>query len=67
VKIRSLSSYEVFEAELSTENSVVTVEGVAVRPLGMEVIEATLDELEVLPPQWTIADLCGISMRVITK
>ena len=61
MKIRSLSSYEVFEAELSTENSVVTVEGVAVRPLGMEVIEATLDELEVLPPQWTIADLCGIS------
>ena len=64
MKIRSLSSYEVFEAELSTESpfiTVVTVEGKAVRPLGMEVIEATLDELAVLPPKWTIADLCGIS------
>ena len=65
MKIRSLSSHEVFEAELSTENYIVTIEGKVVEPLGMEVIEVTLDELVVLPSQWRIADFCDVSMRAI--
>jgi hypothetical protein len=75
MKIRNPLSGEIFDAELSTDHpassngqAVVIVDGVAVvEPLGMEVIELTLDELEVLPPEWTTAVLLGTHIRTTTE
>ena len=59
MKIRNLISDEVFDAELSTEHSassygqaVVVIDGEACDPIGLQVVRATAEELEMLPDVW---------------
>jgi hypothetical protein len=59
MKVRNVLTHEVFNAKLSTDPSassyahpVVLVDGEVMDPVGMQIIEASPDEREILPLWW---------------